>query len=43
MVDMPIEIYYQIVGRSNWYVTKHRIIMMADEVAAALKPAVAGA
>ncbi len=43
MVDMPIEIYFQVVARSNWYVDKQRVVMKADEVAAALKPAVAGA
>lgn len=43
MVDMPVEIYFQVVARSNWYVDKQRVVMMADEVAAALKPAVAGA
>lgn len=43
MVDMPVEIYLQIVARSNWYIDKQRVVMMADEVAAALKPAVAGA
>ncbi|MDT8899942.1 hypothetical protein [Anaeroselena agilis] len=43
MVDMPIEIYFQIVARGRWYVDKRRVVMTADEVAAALKPAVAGA
>ncbi|HWQ62448.1 MAG TPA: hypothetical protein VN521_09070 [Negativicutes bacterium] len=43
MVDMPVEIYSQNVGRGNWYVTKQRIVMMADEVAAALKSPDAGA
>jgi hypothetical protein len=43
MVDMPIEIYFQVVARGNWYVGKQRFVMMADEVAAALKPAGAGA
>ncbi len=43
MVDMPVEIYFQIVARGEWYVTKQRIVMAADEVAAALKPAGAGA
>lgn len=43
MVDMPIEIYCQIVARSDWYVAKRRLVMQADEVAAALQPAGAGA
>lgn len=43
MVDMPVEIYFQVVARGTWYVGKQRLIMMADEVAAALKPAGAGA
>ncbi len=43
MVDMPVEIYFQVVARGKWYVDKQRIVMMADEVAAALKPALAGA
>jgi len=36
MVDMPIEIYYQIVARGRWYVDKQRMVMRADEVARAL-------
>lgn len=43
MVDMPVEIYFQVVGRGKWYVTKQRIVMTAGEVAAAFKPAGAGA
>lgn len=43
MVDMPIDIYHQIVARSDWYVTKQRMVMLADEVAAALKAGSAGA
>ncbi len=43
MVDMPVEIYFQVVARGKWYVDKQRVVMMADEVGAALKPAVAGA
>lgn len=39
MVDMPIEIYFQVVGRGKWYVDKQRLVMTADEVAAALSPA----
>ena len=43
MVDMPVEIYFQVVARGKWYVTKQRIVMTAGEVAVALKPAGAGA
>ncbi len=43
MVDMPVEIYSQIVARGKWYVTKQRIVMTADEIAAAVKAAAAGA
>lgn len=39
MVDMPVEIYFQVVARGKWYITKQRAVMTADEVAAALKPA----
>ncbi len=43
MVDMPIEIYFQVVARGKWYVDKQRLVMTAGEVAAALKTAGAGA
>jgi hypothetical protein len=43
MVDMPVEIYSQIVGRGNFYVAKQRLVMTADEIAAAVKAGVAGA
>jgi hypothetical protein len=43
MVDMPIEIYFQVVARGTWYVSKQRVMMMADEVTAALRTAEAGA
>lgn len=36
MVDMPIDIVYQIVARCDWYMTKTRLVMRAEEVAAAL-------
>lgn len=35
MVDMPVEIYCQIVGRGDWYVTKTRLVMTREEIAAA--------
>lgn len=42
MVDMPIDIVYQVVARSEWYITKQRLIMTKQEVvkAAGLKRAV---
>lgn len=42
MVDMPVEIYSQIVARGKWYVDKQRMVMTADEIAAAVKAAAAG-
>jgi hypothetical protein len=36
MVDMPIDIVYQIVARCAWYLDKTRLVMSAEEVAAAL-------
>ncbi len=36
MVDMPIEIVYQVVGRKNYYITKARLVMTADEIKRAL-------
>lgn len=32
MVDMPVDIVYQIVARSNWYIHKARIIMKVAEI-----------
>ncbi|MGI6091539.1 MAG: hypothetical protein GX348_10145 [Veillonellaceae bacterium] len=42
MVDMPIDIVYQIVARSEWYITKNRLVMKSQEIAkaAGLKRAV---
>ncbi|MPL63505.1 hypothetical protein SDC9_09141 [bioreactor metagenome] len=42
MVDMPIDIVYQIVARGEWYITKNRLVMKANEIikAAGLKRAV---
>ncbi len=31
MVDMPVDIVYQIVARSPWYISKNRLIFNADE------------
>lgn len=36
MVDMPIDIVYQIVARCDWYMTKARLVLRSDEVVAAL-------
>lgn len=35
MVDMPIDIVYQIVARGEWYITKNRLLMKASEIQAA--------
>lgn len=39
MVDMPIDIVHQVVARCNWYMTKTRLVMRAEEVTAALAEA----
>lgn len=36
MVDMPIDIVHQVVARCNWYMSKARLVMRSEEVAAAL-------
>ncbi len=36
MVDMPIDIVYQVVARSPWYIDKDRLVMTADEIHKAL-------
>ena len=36
MVDMPIDIIYQVVARSLWYLAKDRLVMNADEIHKAL-------
>lgn len=36
MVDMPIDIIYQVVARCNLYLAKSRLVMSAEEVTAAL-------
>lgn len=43
MVDMPIDIVYQVVARSKWYITKQRMVMTADEIARALSAGPVGA
>lgn len=37
MVDMPIDIFYQIVARKEWFINKKRIEFKADEIKLALK------
>lgn len=32
MVDMPIDIVYQVVARGEWYITKNRLVMKASEI-----------
>lgn len=36
MVDMPIDIVYQVVARGPWYLNKERLVMTADEIHKAL-------
>ncbi len=33
MVDMPVDIVYQVVARGRWYLTKNRLLVTAAEVA----------
>jgi len=42
MVDMSIDIVYQVVARSTWYITKRRMVMTADEIIRALSAGPAG-
>jgi len=34
--DMPIDLVYQVVARSDWYISKKRLVMSAAEIQAAL-------
>ena len=36
MVDMSVDIIYQVVARSKWYITKQRMVVAADELIRAL-------
>ncbi|HWR42692.1 hypothetical protein [Sporomusa sp.] len=36
MVDMPIDIVFQVVARSPWYIHKNRLVMTASEIQKAL-------
>lgn len=36
MVDMPIDLVYQVVARSDWFITKTRIVLTTDEIAKAV-------
>lgn len=38
--DMPIDIVYQAVARSDWYISKKRLVMPAAEIQAALQQGV---
>ena len=31
MVDMPVDVYYQVVARGAWYIHKARVILTADQ------------
>lgn len=35
--DMPVDIVYQVVARSDWYITKKRLVVPAAEIRAALQ------
>lgn len=37
MVDMPIDIVYQAVSRSDWYIDKTTLVMTAEEIRSAVK------
>lgn len=39
MVDMPIDIVFQVVARSPWYIDKNRLVMTAGEIDNALAAA----
>jgi hypothetical protein len=43
MVDMPVDIVFQVVGRGEWYISKQRLVMSADEIARVLAAGPAGA
>lgn len=43
MVDMPVDIVYQAVARSKWYIDKQRLVMPAAEIASALAAGPTGA
>jgi hypothetical protein len=36
MVDIPVDIVFQVVARSKWYISKQRLVMPAEEVSRAL-------
>lgn len=36
-VDMPVDIVYQVVARTPWYIHKARIVMTCDEIMTAIK------
>lgn len=35
-VDLPVDIVYQVVARSKWYINKQRLVLASEELAAAL-------
>lgn len=35
-VDLPVDIVYQIVARSDWYIHKNRLVLTSEELSAAL-------
>ncbi|VBB06506.1 Hypothetical protein LUCI_1739 [Lucifera butyrica] len=42
LVDMPIDLVYQVVARSEWYIAKTRMLMTAEEIQRAMQLAPAG-
>ncbi|HMM22926.1 MAG TPA: hypothetical protein PKA10_19615 [Selenomonadales bacterium] len=43
MVDMSLDIVYQVVARSRWYIHKQRLVMTAEEITRALSAGPTGA
>ena len=37
MVDLPIDIFYQIVARKEWFINKSRLELKAEEIKLAMK------
>ncbi len=35
-VDLPVDVVYQVVARSDWYINKNRLVLTSEELAAAL-------
>ena len=35
--DMPIDIVYQVVGRSDWHISKNRLVLTSEELEQAMR------